>query len=67
MDVPLGEEREFYQVEVIRDTDTVGVFDAETPQITIPISTVHSGDEIHIRQGSQAYGYGVPLSLELSF
>jgi len=66
MDVPLGEVNEFYNVGIFRNEIGVSTFEVTEAEITLPVSNLETGDEIHIRQGSQAYGYGLPLIFEIS-
>ncbi|WP_371396201.1 glycoside hydrolase/phage tail family protein [Fretibacter rubidus] len=63
LDIPLGEEREFYAVKVNFNNGGSENFTVDTPLLLLP--TIHQADitRVTVAQGSRAYGYGPPLTI----
>ena len=63
IDIPLGEESEFYTVEVMFADDRVEPFAVETSALALPTVSPTDITRVTIAQGSRAYGYGPPLTI----
>jgi len=66
MDVPLGEEREFYRVEIVRGEDIIAEFEVYTASLSVDLADIpalQAGDSVNLSQGSAALGYGKPSCL----
>ena len=65
LDVPIGEESEFYKVSVMYTSGDSDSFDVAEPRLTLPNTARADIEHISIAQGSRAYGFGPPLHLML--
>ena len=65
LDVPLGEEREFYQVQLWAEQAVQASFETTTPEIFLETSTLAGIDKLTIAQGSRLYGWGALATLAL--
>jgi len=66
MDVPLGEDREIYRVQIVRGEEILVGFEVDTLTLSVnlgDIPAVQAGDALKIAQGSDIYGFGAPLTL----
>ena len=63
LDVPLGEESEFYKISVIYVDGQSADFDTITPRLSLPNMARADIATISIAQGSRAYGFGPPLHI----
>ena len=69
MDVPLGETREFYRVQIVRGEEILAEFEVDEARVSInlaDISPLQANDRLYIAQGSDIYGFGTPLNLLIS-
>lgn len=68
LDVPLGEEREFYRVEFFDGQESLAVFEVEKPAMTLPSTdwaALTQTTHINVQQGSNIWGYGVKTVREV--
>ena len=65
LDVPLGEEAEFYKIEITDHNDQQSIYNADVPSLTLPNITIGDIRRVAIAQGSRAYGFGPPLIMTL--
>ncbi len=65
IDVPLGEEREFYQVQLWAEQAVQASFETSTPELFLEIEALAGIDVLTIAQGSRLYGWGAAASLKL--
>lgn len=68
LDVPLGEDREFYRVKLMGAEGVLAVFEVESAEFFLesePLTALGNVEAISIRQGSHAFGYGAALTLGL--
>ncbi len=64
IDVPLGEAREFYRAEFVKDDIVITSFESAEPRLSVSAASLQSigaYDKIRISQGSDAFGYGPAL------
>ena len=66
LDVPLGETREFYQVKFLQNETVITSFETGQSELSVPKAAVTDADQISISQGSELFGFGVPLQVFLA-
>jgi len=68
VEIPLGEAREFYQIQVIKDDEVLTSFETDQPSLTLTgpeHDMLRHADHVSIRQGSDLYGFGAALRMAL--
>ncbi len=65
LDVPLGEEKEIYRVQLTSQAQTLSEYQVELPHIRLSKEDVMTAQHIRIAQGSQQFGWGAPRIITL--
>ena len=65
LDVPLGEEKEIYRVQLTSQAQTLSEYQVELPHIRLSKEDVMTVQHIRIAQGSQQFGWGAPRIITL--
>ena len=65
LDVPLGEDSEFYQVQLWAGQAVQASFETSMPEIFLEPGSLAGIEKLTIAQGSRLYGWGAPALLTL--
>lgn len=66
LEVPLSEAREFYRVQVMNGQNLLFETEIMTPDVSLSSQMISEATHLLIAQGSELYGYGAELRVELS-
>lgn len=65
LEIPLGEAREFYRVQIMQASTVLKTVETSRPEIILESDQIVGADRVDITQGSDIYGYGTPLQILL--